>query len=149
MYSKKVKQMVAGQLINMLDNNVLNANGYEPFTGWLEDGGVFFAADEYSDKEIEQAMKLVHEIADAVDDISWMLDVQPYEINAYTDVNDVAIGVDAKVIWHDDAGKDENGVHFKFIVVEADGDGNFNLSYGNDDPYPSRWAYCKELEIID
>lgn len=78
MYSKKVKQMVAEQIVNMLSNNVLGGNGFESFIGWLEDGDVFFAAEEYTDEEIDQAMELAREITDNLDDISWKLNVEPY-----------------------------------------------------------------------
>lgn len=73
MYSKKAKMMVAEQILGMIENNVLNENGGESFIGWLEDGDVFFNADRYTDEEIDEAMKLAHEIADLVDELSWKI----------------------------------------------------------------------------
>lgn len=73
MYSKKAKMMVAEQIVGMIENNVLNENGGESFIGWLEDGDVFFNADRYTDEEIDEAMKLAHEIADLVDELSWKI----------------------------------------------------------------------------
>lgn len=74
MYSNKAKRMVAGQIINMLENNILNDNGGEGFIGWLEDGDVFYNAECYTDEEINEAMELAKEIAPALDEISWKLD---------------------------------------------------------------------------
>lgn len=73
MYSKKAKMMVAEQILGMIENNVLNENGGESFIGWLEDGDVFFNADRYTDEEIDEAMRLAHEIADLVDELSWKI----------------------------------------------------------------------------
>ncbi len=73
MYSKKAKIMVAEQIINMLDNNVLQNNGYESFKGWLEDGEVFCNNESYTDAEVVEAMKLVDNVADLVDDLAWRL----------------------------------------------------------------------------
>ena len=74
MYSNKAKRMVAGQIINMLENNTINDNGGEGFIGWLEDGDVFYNAECYTDEEINEAMELAKEIAPALDEISWKLD---------------------------------------------------------------------------
>ena len=73
MYSKKAKIMVAEQIVGMIENNVLNENGGESFIGWLEDGDVFYNADCYTDEEIDEAMKLAHEITDLVDELSWKI----------------------------------------------------------------------------
>ena len=73
MYSKKAKIMVAEQIVGMIENNVLNENGGESFIGWLEDGDVFYNADCYTDEEINEAMKLAHEIAPLVDELSWKI----------------------------------------------------------------------------
>lgn len=73
MYSEKAKIMVAEQIINMLDNNVLQNNGYESFKGWLEDGDVFYNDDRYTDAEVAEAMKLVDNVAALVDDLAWRL----------------------------------------------------------------------------
>ena len=76
MYSKKAKIMVAEQIVGMIENNVLNENGGESFIGWLEDGDVFYNADCYTDEEINEAMKLAHEIAPLVDELSWKLAIE-------------------------------------------------------------------------
>lgn len=73
MYSKKAKIMVAEQIVGMIENNVLNENGGESFIGWLEDGDVFYNADCYTDEEIDEAMRLAHEITDLVDELSWKI----------------------------------------------------------------------------
>ena len=73
MYSKKAKMMVAEQIVGMIENNVLNDCGMESFIGWLENGDVFFNADCYTDEEIDEAMKLAHEITDLVDELSWKI----------------------------------------------------------------------------
>ena len=73
MYSKKAKQMVAEQIVGMLENNVLGECGMESFIGWLEDGDAFFNADRYTDEEIDEAMRLARDIADLVDELSWKL----------------------------------------------------------------------------
>ena len=73
MYSKKTKIMVAEQIVGMIENNVLNENGGESFIGWLEDGDVFYNADCYTDEEINEAMKLAHEITPLVDELSWKI----------------------------------------------------------------------------
>ena len=73
MYSLKAKIMVAEQIVGMLENNVINECGMESFTGWLEDGDVFFNADCYTDEEIEEATALAKEITPLLDEISWKL----------------------------------------------------------------------------
>ena len=78
MYSKAAKMMVAGQIIGMLENNVLNECGMESFMGWLEDGDAFYNteyAEEYTDEQIEEAIALAKEIAPMVDELSWKLNV--------------------------------------------------------------------------
>lgn len=73
MYSKKAKIMVAEQIVGMIENNVLNENGGESFIGWLENGDVFYNADCYTDEEIDEAMKLAHEVTHLVDELSWKI----------------------------------------------------------------------------
>lgn len=76
MYSKEAKKMVAEQIINMLDNNVLHENGMESFMGWLEDGDAFYDiknAENYTDEQIVEAIELAKEISDKIDSISWEL----------------------------------------------------------------------------
>ena len=81
-YSKEAKQMVAGQIINMLSNNVLSGCGMESFMGWLEDGDAFYNtnnAEQYTDEQIEEAIALAKEITPELDEISWKLNVEPGE----------------------------------------------------------------------
>lgn len=76
MYSKEAKKMVAEQIINMLDNNVLHENGMESFMGWLEDGDAFYDiknAENYTDEQIVEAIEPAKEISSQIDAISWEL----------------------------------------------------------------------------
>lgn len=73
MYSKAVKQAVATQVANMLINDVVEANGIEPFVGWCADGEVY--EECLNEEEIMQAMKLTEEISRYVDEISNKLDI--------------------------------------------------------------------------
>lgn len=66
----------------------------------------------------------------------------------YKDINGVELAVSDEVHWHDEAGYDEDGSMITFTIVEERGDGYFNLSYGDEDENPDRWAYYTELEIV-
>jgi hypothetical protein len=66
----------------------------------------------------------------------------------YKDINGVELAVSDEVQWLDQAGYDENGDPITFTIVEENGDGYFNLSYGDEDKNPERWAYYTELEIV-
>lgn len=66
----------------------------------------------------------------------------------YKDINGVELAVSDEVQWNDEAGYDENGDPITFTIVEERGDGYFNLSYGDEDENPERWAYYTELEIV-
>ena len=68
--------------------------------------------------------------------------------DTYEDINGVELAVSDEVLWHDEAGYDEDGSMITFTIVEDRGDGYFNLSYGDEDENPSRWAYYTELEIV-
>ena len=70
------------------------------------------------------------------------------EEKTYFDINGVELDVSDEVKWHDEAGVDENGDDIIFTIVEERGDGYFNLSYGDEDENPDRWAYYTELEIV-
>lgn len=72
MYSIKVKRAVAGQLVNMIMNDIINQNGIEPFIGWCADGEVY---ESLKEDEIIEAMKLTEEISGFVDNISAKLNV--------------------------------------------------------------------------
>lgn len=58
------------------------------------------------------------------------------------------IEIGSKVHWDDEAGLDDDDNEIEFTVVESRGDGYFNLSYGEDDKNPDRWAFRNELEVI-
>ena len=57
---------VTGQLINMLDNDIMRDNGIEGFEGWCADGEVF---EDLSGEYFEEAMRLVKDIAPLVDNL--------------------------------------------------------------------------------
>ena len=66
----------------------------------------------------------------------------------YKDINGVKLEISDEVHWDDEAGYDEDGDPIIFTIVEERGDGYFNLSYGDEDENPERWAYYTELEIV-
>ena len=66
----------------------------------------------------------------------------------FKDINGVELAVSDEVHWLDEAGRDENGDLITFTIVEEDGGGYFNLSYGDEDENPDRWAHYTELEIV-
>lgn len=70
------------------------------------------------------------------------------EEETYEDINGVKLDTGDEVKWHDEAGYDEDGSMITFTIVEERGDGYFNLSYGDEDENPDRWAYYTELEIV-
>ena len=67
----KTKKAVVGQIVNMLNNNILENAGPEPFMGWVEDGDVFL--DILSESEVNQAIELSREVAPYIDKISQIL----------------------------------------------------------------------------
>ena len=80
-YSKSAKQMVAEQIIGMLENNVLRECGMESFIGWVEGGSTFFDTydGEKTEEEIKEAIELANEIAPMIDELSWKLNINPIE----------------------------------------------------------------------
>ena len=68
--------------------------------------------------------------------------------DTYKDINGVELDISDEVHWHDEAGYDEDGSMITFTIVEENYDGYFNLSYGDEDENPDRWAYYTELEIV-
>ena len=68
---------------------------------------------------------------------------------AFEDMNGTPIQVGDTVVWDDEAGENEDGSMIEFKVVDEDGNGYFNLSYGEEDKNPERWAYCAELEVLE
>lgn len=63
-----IRQIVAGQLVAMIENDVLNDYGVESFVGWCEDGDVF-ANMGLNEQGVEECMALVRKIAPIVDDL--------------------------------------------------------------------------------
>jgi len=80
-YSKSAKQMVAEQIIGMLENNVLQECGMESFIGWVEDGGTFFDTydGEKTEEEINEAIELAKKISPMIDALSWELNTDKNE----------------------------------------------------------------------
>lgn len=74
-------------------------------------------------------------------------DWDEFENGHYTDINGVKLEVSDEVLWHDEAGYDEDGSMIVFTIVEDNGDGYFNLA-NEDEENPERWAYYTELEIV-
>lgn len=72
MKTKEIKKALVGQIIAMLDNNILNENGVEMFEGWLEDGDVFFNQG-WDEKDIEEAMFYARKVSGALDEINNIL----------------------------------------------------------------------------
>lgn len=75
-------------------------------------------------------------------------DWDDYENGAFKDINGVKLDVGDEVKWDDEAGHNEDGSDIIFTIVDESGDGYFNLSYGDEDETPDRWAYYTELEIV-
>ena len=67
---------------------------------------------------------------------------------SFEDVSGTPIQIGDIVIWHDEAGEDEDGSMIEFKVVEDNGDGYFNIAYEGEEN-PERWAYCGELEVLE
>ena len=67
---KDVIKAVAGQIINMIDNDVLCENGIEPFELWSDEGEVF---DDGANSEefISECMELVRKVAPIVDNLTY------------------------------------------------------------------------------
>ena len=72
MSDEEIKRVVAEQLADMIENNLVNGYGPESFRGWVEDGDTF-AELGLSESEIERAMALVDKLEEAVDTINEVL----------------------------------------------------------------------------
>ena len=67
----------------------------------------------------------------------------------FSDIHGSEINLGDTVVWHDEAGQNEDGSMIEFEVVEDNGDGYFNLRTLTDkEPFPERWAWHNELEVI-
>lgn len=73
MTNTEIRNAVAQQIINMLENDILNENGGESFVGWLGDGEVFrlHGMNEY---DIAVAMNLAKSIDDEVTSMVFYLE---------------------------------------------------------------------------
>lgn len=69
-YKTKIRKAVAEQIVAMLDNDVINENGFEPFEVWCNDGEVFANMDEEAGADfVNGCMNLARELAPMVDAI--------------------------------------------------------------------------------
>lgn len=69
---KEVIQAVTGQIINMLDNNILGEQGNEPFEGWCAEGEVFDDGfDDRNEAFIHECMRLVKEVSPLIDKLTY------------------------------------------------------------------------------
>lgn len=65
---------VAEQISNMIDNNILCGNGWEPFEGWCENGAVFDCNYEtMTDEQKKSCVTLMHQVKDNVDSATALL----------------------------------------------------------------------------
>ena len=68
MTKKEAIIAVAGQIINMMYNDILRENGVECLEAWCADGEVFVLND-MSEQDADECMELVREVAPIVDDL--------------------------------------------------------------------------------
>ena len=75
-YTDKVRKMVAGQVIALLDNTILQNYDGESFMSWLENGKLYSNTYEATEEEIEAATELSKKVSESVDLLVWELDPQ-------------------------------------------------------------------------
>jgi len=73
MTNTEIRNAVAQQIINMLENDILNENGGESFVGWLEDGEVF-RLNGMTEYEVAVAMSLAKSINEEVTSMVYNLE---------------------------------------------------------------------------
>ena len=73
MTNTEIRNAVAQQIINMLENDILNENGGESFVGWLEDGEVF-RLNGMTEYEVAIAMSLAKSINEEVTSMVYNLE---------------------------------------------------------------------------
>ena len=138
-----------------VDNSYLDVEDtcYEP----QEVVGVYFSEGDTPYIETEEGDEIyledlsIEELADLYDilqEIDNDTEADEEEEEFYKDINGVRIDVSDEVHWHDEAGYDEEGDPIIFTIVAKTCNGYFNLSYGDEDENPDRWAYYTELEIV-
>lgn len=69
MTEKEVRQSVAEQLMNMIENNIIEENGGESFVGWCQHGEVF-ELQGLTQENVDKCMALVNRIAPLVDNLT-------------------------------------------------------------------------------
>ncbi len=67
-----IKKLIAGEIIQMFNNNIMNEEGFEPFESWLEDGDVLKDMG-MSLEDQNRAMALVRIINEELDHIGVVL----------------------------------------------------------------------------
>lgn len=75
-YTDKVRKMVAGQVIALLDNTIIQNYDGESFMSWLENGKLYANTYEATEEEIEAATELSKKVSESVDLLVWELDPQ-------------------------------------------------------------------------
>lgn len=73
MTNTEIRNAVAQQIINMLENDILNENGGESFVGWLGDGEVF-RLNGMNECDVCAAMNLAKSIDDEVTSMVFYLE---------------------------------------------------------------------------
>lgn len=71
-YKKKIFKAVVEQFLNMIQNDIVEDNGFEGFLGWLEDGEVF-RLNGMDEGDVLVAMMYAKELADEIDTFHWRL----------------------------------------------------------------------------
>ena len=71
-YKKKIFKAVVEQFLNMIQNDIVEDNGFEGFLGWLEDGEVF-RLNGMDEGDVLVAMMYAKELADDIDNLHWTL----------------------------------------------------------------------------
>ena len=66
------KEAVTEQIIAMLQNNILQHNGGEPFNGWCEDGEIFENTYPNMDEEFyKECERLMHKVSPYIDKLTY------------------------------------------------------------------------------
>ena len=68
-----IKKLIAGEIVQMFSNNIMNEEGFEPFMCWLEDGDIFKDMG-MSLEDQNRAMAIARRISEELDHIGVQLD---------------------------------------------------------------------------
>lgn len=72
MIDKVIKKRVCGQILNMLENNIMCDNGNEHFLDWCENGDVFRDSYPNESEEVYKEMEeLMRKVAPLVDELTY------------------------------------------------------------------------------